>query len=44
MRWLRLHEPEDLVNWLWITEPCAYEKDMNLVERMDYYENYAKRI
>jgi len=43
LRWLRTHEPEQLVNWLWLTEPSAYASDMDLINRKDFYINYGKR-
>jgi len=41
-RWFRVNEPETLLKWMQ-TAPSEYDKDMDLIDRMDYYQKYAER-
>ena len=41
-RWFRINEPETLLKWIQ-TAPSEYDKDRALVNRMNYYVDYAKR-
>jgi len=41
-RFFTITEPENLL-WFIKAAPSEYDKDKALVNRMDYYEDYAKR-
>jgi len=42
-RFLMTTEPENLLKWIQ-TAPSEYDKDRALVNRMNYYVDYAKRF
>jgi len=41
-RWFRINEPENLLRFI-KTVPSAYDSDKELINRMDYYDDYARR-
>jgi len=42
-RWFRINEPENLLRFI-KTAPSAYDNDRALVNRMNYYVDYARRV
>jgi len=42
-RWFRINEPETLLKYI-RTAPSEYDNDRALVNRMNFYVDYAKRF